>query len=186
MTWNKYPRSPLVPLLAASLLALVRPGVASADIIRFTADLSGSQEVPPNASPATGMGDFFYDTNTNTVLSGNLSFSGLMSPQVSAHIHEAQSGVNGQVIIPLPFGSPVNLAGLTFTDPEETALLAGNTYFDVHTQTLIGGEIRGQIIAQPAAVPEPSTLILVGIGLPVMIVLGKKRLLEKGGKGSHC
>jgi len=33
MTHNKYPLSPLVPLLAASLLALVCPGVASAGII---------------------------------------------------------------------------------------------------------------------------------------------------------
>ena len=42
----------------------------------------------------------------------------------------------------------------------ETALLAGNTYLNIHTMAFPGGEIRGFL----SAVPEPSTWAMMLIG----------------------
>ena len=52
----------------------------------FVATLTGSQEVPPNASPGIGSGLVTLDTATN-MLTVNVSFAGLLSPTTVSHIH---------------------------------------------------------------------------------------------------
>ncbi len=60
------------------------------------------------------------------------------------------------------------------------ALLAGMTdgtaYFNVHTATFGGGEIRGDI----TQVPEPSTMALVGIGGLALAIGGARRRFRRG------
>jgi hypothetical protein len=50
----------------------------------------------------------------------------------------------------------------------ETALLndalAGEAYLNIHTNTFPGGEIRGFLVQQTQAVPEPTSLALAGLG----------------------
>jgi hypothetical protein len=41
-----------------------------------------------------------------------------------------------------------------------SAMLAGKTYYNIHSQVFPGGEIRGFL-----AVPEPATLALLGVAL---------------------
>lgn len=126
---------------------------------RFQAALSGSQEVPPNASPAAGTSVVLMNAE-QTELAYTLEFSGLSSAAVAAHIHVGPPGENGPIIFTLataPFGSPVvglltpaNLEPqpdrgvVTFADAVE-AILSGNAYVNVHSNTLPGGEIRGQL-----------------------------------------
>ena len=58
-------------------------------------------------------------------------------------------------------GSSVALAELALTN----GLAAGDAYFNIHTSTFPGGEIRGFLQpAQATPVPEPGTMSLIGIG----------------------
>jgi CHRD domain/PEP-CTERM motif len=52
-------------------------------------------------------------------------------------------------------------------------MLAGDTYLNIHTTVVPGGEIRGFL---PAAAPEPTTIALLGIGLAGFAVSRRRKL----------
>ena len=116
----------------------------------FVAVLNNNQEVPVNASTATGRGNVSLNA-TGTQIIMSLTFSGLSSNQVASHIHNAaRPGVNASVLFNI--GSTGMTSG-TFTDlffnvtPAQAASLkSGQLYFNVHSANLPGGEIRGQIL----------------------------------------
>ncbi|HEY0847492.1 MAG TPA: CHRD domain-containing protein [Noviherbaspirillum sp.] len=114
----------------------------------FLAALRGTQEVPPNASPALGAGTVLIDPGSRQMTAA-ISTTGIAG--TSAHIHEAPPGANGPVIIPLGetvAGSGVWIARVTLTEDQYNVLKAGNLYFNVHSAGLPAGEIRGQILPQ--------------------------------------
>nr|MCU0240036.1 CHRD domain-containing protein [Pyrinomonadaceae bacterium] len=123
---------------------------AKADVY-FTGNLNAAQEVPPNASTATGFGRVTLN-NAETQITVSVYYSGLTSPGVSVgHIHgPAAVGSNGPVIFNLnptagvTSGSVVN-ATFAVTPTQVADLKAGLWYFNIHTTTNSGGEIRGQI-----------------------------------------
>jgi hypothetical protein len=116
----------------------------------ITAVLSGAQEVPPVATAGTGNAVLSVNFATGA-LSGTVSFSGLSSVAVAAHIHQGAAGVNGPIIIPLAGG--IGLTSGTWTVPVGTvmtaaqlsALQAGGLYVQIHTQIFPAGEIRAQL-----------------------------------------
>jgi hypothetical protein len=125
--------------------ALVFAFAGSALAQSYSAVLNGIQEVPPNASPATGSASFTLDAAK--VLHYNMVFSGLVAAQTAAHIHgPAAPGVNAAVIFPFGLGSPQIGTFGPLTPTQEGWLNGGLLYCNVHTQAFPGGEIRGQIL----------------------------------------
>ena len=117
----------------------------------WTAYLSGANERPSSAS---GNGTGF----ANLVLEGDLltfelQYQNLLEQATAAHIHgPADAENNAAVLIDLaPFnGGSFDRQGIikgaiTLTDSQRAALVAGQTYFNIHTGANPSGEIRGQI-----------------------------------------
>ena len=123
---------------------------SSANCRRFTFALSGSEEVPPVTTNATGNGVITLDASANT-LTFNITFTNLTG-ESAAHIHGfAAIGANAAVLFSLPAGSP-KTGMVTYTEAQEANILAGMTYVNIHTTANGGGEIRGQV-DQPTACP---------------------------------
>jgi hypothetical protein len=161
-----------VLLLGATVLAVAAP--AHAGDRDFVAHLSARDEVPSNESLAQGQAIFHLSADGTqldyTLIAANID------NVVFAHIHLAPAGVNGPVVAFL-FGPAAAgggrfsgvLAQGTITEDDligplagqdfgalVDAILAGNTYVNVHTDDgvvpggtgpgdLPAGEVRGQI-----------------------------------------
>ncbi|HXG84347.1 MAG TPA: CHRD domain-containing protein, partial [Pyrinomonadaceae bacterium] len=116
----------------------------------FTGTLNAAQEIPTNNSAAVGFGRVTLN-DAETQITFSLTFSGLSSNQTASHIHNpGPPGVNAPVLFNI--GSTGMTSG-TFrglTQPVTAAqvadLKAGKMYFNVHSTTFPGGEIRGQIL----------------------------------------
>jgi hypothetical protein len=136
---------------------------ARAVIIQYEAVLSGVNEVPANASPATGVVNIVFNTAVNTFnLTG--SYAGLVGPVTAAHVHgPAPVGVNAGILFPIATTIGVTsgtlTANLVLTPAQASHLLSGLTYVNVHSTMFPGGEIRGQIVQ----VPAPGALAFLGL-----------------------
>lgn len=109
------------------------------------ASMNAAQEVPTNASIATGVGTLVIDPATRAA-SGGITLTGMTATM--AHIHLGAPGVNGGVIIGLvSAGAGVwNVpANAVLTAEQFKAFKQGNLYFNAHSAAFPGGEIRGQI-----------------------------------------
>ncbi len=121
---------------------------SQAQVTYFKATLDGIQEVPANASTASGVVIIKYTTATKLLeLVGD--FQNLSGPASAAHIHSpAAPGVNAPVLIGLTASTATTGTlgvNATLTAAQEIDLLAGNMYVNVHNTNFPGGEIRGQL-----------------------------------------
>lgn len=149
---------------------------------RFHATLTGYEEVPAISTPASGR--FKATLNAaGDQLSWKLSYRDVSTPVQQAHIHFGQKAVNGGVSAFLcsnlpgaPAGTqpcPNTTAKLTGTiDAQDvigpvaqgiapgeigelvSAMRAGVTYANVHSDAYPNGEIRGQISPHPHSHPH--------------------------------
>ncbi|MCM3872254.1 MAG: PQQ-dependent sugar dehydrogenase [Pyrinomonadaceae bacterium] len=116
----------------------------------FVATLTGAQEVPPNASTATGSATLLlsHDEETATL---SLNFSGLSSGQTDAHIHgPAAPGISAPPIFPLALGQ-ISDYQISLTPQQVLDLKNGLHYINVHSSMFPTGEIRGQFQTSPLA-----------------------------------
>jgi len=117
----------------------------------LTALLNTAQTVPlctASAGGATGNAVMTYSTETKE-LCIYLSYTGLSGTELFSHIHgPASFGTAGGIVKTLTSGQN-KLDCFTFTEEEQTSLLSGLLYFNVHSPACNTGEIRGQIL--PAA-----------------------------------
>lgn len=137
--------------IAASLLTLLLlvPVAALADT-GYSAIFSGAQEVPPNASPATGNAVITLN-NAENLLTYSVTYSGLTANRTAAHFHgPAGPGVNAGVIFGIAAGGGTSgtIAGTWAIDPTSVTYLKGGLlYINIHSTNFPGGEIRGQVLA---------------------------------------
>ncbi|MEX2593817.1 MAG: CHRD domain-containing protein [Anditalea sp.] len=109
-------------------------------------EINGKEEVPPNDSNASGTFDGTYDKTTKT-LTYTLTFTGI--EPTNMHFHNAPEGENGPVVIPIgedPYSSPIEGTTSELTTEQETDLLDGNWYVNIHSEEFPPGEIRGQLV----------------------------------------
>ncbi len=163
-------------LVRQSLLALVLVGVAACEdddpaapaAERFTATLSGANEVPPATTTASGSASF--TAVGDTAISYTITVNGLTGVTMG-HIHTGAAGANGGVLVWLlpPNGTAPQAASGTVNGTLSTGTITaawirglsgapaisldslkrlmrtGNAYVNLHTSTFGGGELRGQI-----------------------------------------
>jgi hypothetical protein len=126
---------------------------------KFIAKLSGKEEVPPNESPSTG---FAWVKITDDKIRYEVNVTD-MDKVNAAHIHLAEAGKNGPIVLTLFKGGPTeqvngtvgeaNVTASNFEGPMKgkdvtdlvTAIKNGTTYVNVHTTDFPDGEIRGQL-----------------------------------------
>lgn len=142
-------RSPLVRAAAAAFAAAALAALAPAQKVAMRATLDGAQEVPPNASPGVGTASVVVDLSANT-LSLDLTFNGLGAAENNAHIHgPAPAGVSAGIKFGLPLGNK-KVVVWNYAQSDEADILAGQMYVNIHSASFPGGEIRGQIVRDPA------------------------------------
>lgn len=114
----------------------------------FYAYLTSAQEVPANASTATGYARIVINESALTI-NYTVVFNGLAGTQSGAHIHApAAIGANVGVAIGFPnvggtSGTITGSAAITATQISQIRSHLG--YVNVHSSAFPGGEIRGQL-----------------------------------------
>jgi hypothetical protein len=145
---------------------------ADSAVLNYGAVLSSAQEFPTNVSTAIGGGRFTIDTDANTV-TYRISFTGLVGPETSAHIHGvADPGANAGVLQALPVGNP-KVGVWNYLEAQEADILAGRTYANIHSSAFPGGEIRGQIVSHNALLDgaqEVPVVVTAATGWGVFVI----------------
>ncbi|MCW3114912.1 MAG: hypothetical protein JWR18_3308 [Segetibacter sp.] len=133
---------------AGEIRAQITP-IAQDKAVILSGRLQAAQQTPPANSLATGTTTTLLDTSTHTLWITAV-YSGLTANANNAHIHVGAPGVAGGVIVfvkyvPLTAGSIDTSRVITVQN--ETDILNGNTYLNVHTVgTYAAGEIRAQLL----------------------------------------
>ena len=147
--------------LSSNNLTAILPAFAQQQ--KFTASMTGSEEVPPKNTQATGTAEFNLSVDGKN-LSYEVSAMNL-NHATMAHIHSGKVGVNGPVVLVIydsntrsgPMGPGIlsqgnatsanlegPLAGKQMSDLVNL-IKSGEAYVNVHTVQNSKGEIRGQI-----------------------------------------
>lgn len=122
-------------------------------VLTALASLNGAQQVPPNASIATGQGTLIVDAATRTILISYITHDVTNTDMAHIHVSPTGPGANGPVIINFNLGTNFAApnAGTQMSATDVANFLANYLYFNVHS-TVNGnpaGEIRGDIAVLP-------------------------------------
>ena len=130
---------------------------------KFTINLTGSEEVPPVQTNATGTAEISaFDISSDSISYGINATN--ISGVTAAHTHLGKQGENGPLVAtffkyvgPRPINEVMEGGTITADDLEgplkgmplsELALAGanGSLYINIHTEQYPNGEIRGQIV----------------------------------------
>lgn len=162
-TWIRRGNASLA-LCAVGLFAVL--SVSAVQAVALTAKLSGGQEVPANASLSTGTTVVNVDPGTG-VLSWSTTSSLPVASATGHHIHQAAAGANGLVVVNF-FGAYSGTTTISTALAGQIAFNPAGFYVNLHTAAFPGGEIRGQLVADPVITPTLSTTMLIALGLAVL------------------
>lgn len=145
--------------------AKVRSGEIRGQIVNlntravFRAHLSGTNELPAVNTLATGMVIVEVVDTANIIISG--AYSGLESDLAAnvrggAHIHRGFAGENGGILTEVTLSATDFRSGtldasmnvLKIGGVEVNRLLNRGCYFNIHSTTFTGGEMRGQLLPE--------------------------------------
>ena len=193
----------LIPL-AATLLAV--PG-AHATQFHFAVNLSGANEVPPVSPAGTGQALVTLDPTAQT-LQLNVTFSGLTSPDVAAHIHcclaipFVPGNVGVATAVPAFPGFPLNVTAGSYSSAvfdlsqagiynpafvtlqgslaqAEASFISGILTGRVYLNIHTVNNGGGEIRGFLFATPEPASLVLLGLGLLGFAWMQRRRKLNR-------
>lgn len=138
--------------------------VSAAQAVNLTATLSGSKEVPANTSVNTGTTVVNVEPASG-VLTWSTSTTIPVGSVTGHHIHSGGVGFNGPVVV--SFGGAYNgSTTISTTLAAQIATQPGSFYVNLHTAFPFGGgEIRGQLVADPVITPTLSTPVLIMLAL---------------------
>jgi hypothetical protein len=144
----------LVLLVVPAAFALVVAGSVSArsqaTTIRIAAAMNSGDERPaPTGDVANARGAFsatVTKTDTGATLNWTLTFTNMSGPATAAHIHIAERGTPGPVVVPLCAPCTSGVTGTANINATVLAAIQGDrAYVNVHTRQNPAGEIRDQV-----------------------------------------
>jgi hypothetical protein len=153
-------------LALAGLFVLLVSAQAEAQIVNFTAALSGGNEVPGVVTGAVGTGTVSLNLATQ-VVTYRIDVYNMPVGTTASHFHVGAPGVSGPVVVNFTVATGISndyaisgtasasdltaraAQGINSWEDFIQALLLGNIYMNVHSTANGGGEIRGQVIRVP-------------------------------------
>ncbi len=140
----------------------------------FYANLSGAQEVPAVTTASLGTAWAVLSAD-RTRLTYQLTYARLQGTYTVSHIHQGATGSNGGVLHGFTIPTTTNTIRGTWTgitSAQADALLAGNTYFNIHSSTSPAGEIRGQLL-QTTTGSVPYVIDISPDQVPLSLLTGR-------------
>jgi hypothetical protein len=150
----------------------VTVGAFSFGLSTASANISFTGATTSTASPYIFDGNSLFGPNIDTTVGATLIASDLDSDPAGATVAAGATVGLGHVLFNVASGAPAGPVAITVTPFPTTSLsdpLGGNLAID----TLVPGTIT--VTRSTAAVPEPSTLLLAGLGWPAAWLLRRRR-----------
>ncbi len=187
----------------ALIFTMLFSSAALADTTSYRSTMSGPSEQPPNNSPGVSVSTVVFDDVALTMLF-SIPFTDLLAGTTVAHLHcctpQPLIGIAPPAIPFDDFPTGVR-SGLyerlySLTDPGtyDTAFLTANggsvdaarnalllgvennqSYLNIHTSAFPAGEIRGFLVELAAPIPEPSSWLMLSMGLAGIGLCAVKR-----------